>query len=250
MRRIGFLILVLLLALPLMAQTETTFEYEGFAFVYDESLGEPEAEVIEAAEEELPYTDWVPEHIRITFDGYPVEREDQQARILIIPRDAYEAVASDLIQAVIADLENSLSQGVVLPQFEPLPYLPLSAGTQVIQAHADYFDFVDGEGIFYLTAYQTEISPVTNNELIFTFQIATDDYFISATFPVETRMLPNAVDDAQVDLNSLRAQYTEYTRRIEETLNEQAWDTYTPDLEMLVDMMQTFDTPAEVELDE
>jgi hypothetical protein len=51
-----------------------------------------------------------------------------------------------------------------------LPFLPLPFAGQVLSAAVKYLDFPGGRGVRYLVAYSQDVSPLSREQVFYTFQ--------------------------------------------------------------------------------
>ena len=75
---------------------------------------------------------------------------------------------------------------------ESLPFLPWVNSKQTFCADLQILDFQSGKGLRYLTYYSQGIDPVLDYQVFYTFQGLSADgkFYISASFPVATRIFP------------------------------------------------------------
>ena len=115
----------------------------------------------------------------------------------------------------------------------------------MFHAQEKYIDFQNGSGIRYLTQYSQDITPITNQNLFYTFQGLTADgaYYVTATFPISA---PTLADEPAIDdWNAFGAGYQDYLTQTINDLNTLTSDEYEPDLALLDTMVQSLrvDTP-------
>lgn len=93
------------------------------------------------------------------------------------------SIASDLI-----NLLNNISSGItdITSISSPLPFLPYQAKTQLVAALPKSISCTNGTGIRTLTAFGNSGDPVSNTNLLYSFQGITTDgqQYISAVIPV------------------------------------------------------------------
>lgn len=216
------------------AESGIEFSYRNVHFTLDPALhlGSLTASTIPAVEktEGTPYFGVLPEHLQFAFS-----RETElffAPQLNVYPVDAYQNMGIDLIKPQIDALRALLKDRPKLDDPTDLPYLPLVNAGQMISAQAQYIEFGGGAGIRYLTAFHQAVMPITNEDLLYTFQGITDDgrSYVAARFPVSTTALPDFVqpgtegEDFDPDVN--RAEVTT-------TLNLLAPADVTPDLSLL-----------------
>ncbi len=117
--------------------------------------------------------------------------------------------------------------------YAALPYLPLVNAVQAFCARPLVVAFEGGRGIRYLTYYAQGIGPVLEGSVFYTFQGLSDDgaYYISASFPVKTHLLPQDATAAG-SANDLKVRKTLLREQVRE-LNNQSDGVYSPDLSVL-----------------
>jgi hypothetical protein len=76
------------------------------------------------------------------------------------------------------------------------PFVPSVPSTQAIHAHHEIIPFQNGKGVGYITQFTMDVDLINNEKLLYVFQGITEDgkYFVSATFPIQTNMLPGSRD--------------------------------------------------------
>lgn len=123
--------------------------------------------------------------------------------------------------------------------YAPLPYLPLVSAVQVFCARPLVVAFEGGRGVRYLTYYSQGIGPVLEGSVFYTFQGVSDggEYYISASFPVKTHLLPED-STAAGNANDLKIRKTLLREQVRE-LNNQPDGAYGPDLGALDRMIAT-----------
>jgi hypothetical protein len=115
--------------------------------------------------------------------------------------------------AVERSLESILHARPDLTKTKQLPILPEIEAGQVFHAQAAYQSFKDGRGISYLAFYAQDVSPVTANRLIYSFQGITTDgrYYLSAIFPVHVSFLPGNIPST-FDYNAFEKSFEKYLK--------------------------------------
>ena len=116
---------------------------------------------------------------------------------------------------------------------ESIPFLPWADERQLFIGRKRLIRFRNGRGVLFLTQYDQEESPVSNEFLVYTFQGLTDDnrWYVSAVFPVSAPGLtapPGAGSDA-----SFRAGYDRYMKQTTDKLNRLPAKRFVPDLALL-----------------
>jgi hypothetical protein len=180
--------------------------YGGVSFSIDPSLAASVKAEIKPASPLQDKTDKpggvAPEHIAFTFTGPYAALHEQSAfsppEIHIYPIEGYKQAYSiephyvALVEDEVQRLKEALARR---PRSfgDGIPYIDFVDAHQAFQAHAQYLDFQNGRGIFFLTQYVFEPTVINNQELTYIFQGLTNDgkYYVSATFPVSAPVLPD-----------------------------------------------------------
>ncbi|BDP44179.1 hypothetical protein DAETH_41480 (plasmid) [Deinococcus aetherius] len=73
-----------------------------------------------------------------------------------------------------------------------LPFLPLPFAGQVLSAAVKYLDFPGGRGVRYLVGFSQDVSPLSREQVFYTFQGITNDgrHYVSLQYPVPLKELP------------------------------------------------------------
>jgi putative hemolysin len=183
----------------------------------------------------------LPQHLAFTFDdsyadGQPLLQRQQlnlatMPQIVVYPADAYAAM-QPLAKTQIDQLQALLAEEAAAPGGS-LPYLPLHNAAQVFHSQLAHLPFRNGAGVRYVTAFSQEASPVTNQQLIYTYQGLTDDgrYYVTAFFPLTTAVLPDTVQVE--DWEAFNANYSTYVRETLAALNDLTPQGFSPGLTLL-----------------
>ncbi|OGO17303.1 MAG: hypothetical protein A2Z14_17375 [Chloroflexi bacterium RBG_16_48_8] len=216
---------------------EPDVTYQGVNFSYDDTFASSVTPETVAAQEDAAVEAWnTPEHIQFMFNGYPLPDSFHTPRILVFPVDAYNAInptAGDTIYQLQQLLENKPSDP------EKIPFLPVFNAGQFMQAQVGYFRFQNGAGVRFLTQYGQAVWPINSDDMFYTFQGITDDgmYYISAILPISHPNLPDpesiTMDDAFYD------HFMDYVADVEDRLNAEPSESFTPSLLKLDAMMGT-----------
>lgn len=98
---------------------------------------------------DAPYWELLPQHRRITLQGYPVTDDLMQPQIFVYP-------VADLAQVNEAAGQAAADLQALLESQQPaerMPFLPLFNAAQVMHAQAQLLDFQNGRGVRYLTQF-------------------------------------------------------------------------------------------------
>lgn len=190
-----------------------------------------------AQTDQTPYWAVSPEHIEVTFSDYA-----QPDSILMPKIYVYPAAELKEVNQLAADQVNSLQNLLVtkpdLATFNHLPFLPLLNAQAMFYAQEQYLDFTNGSGIRYLTQFGQATGPITNQELIYTFQGITDDgaYYVTAVFPVAQSGLPADVTSADTTFPD---GFEVYIEGVKAQVDAAAADSFTPLLDSLDNLVST-----------
>jgi hypothetical protein len=215
----------------------------GVSFQYDPYLAAAIQPRIGDAVAEAGGMDYMllPQHLAFIFansyaDADPLLQRQQlnlatMPQLVIYPAAAYAAM-HPLARAQLELLQAMLTKRPSTPG-GTLPYLPLHNAAQVFHSQVAYLTFANGAGVRYLTAFSQEASPITNQQLLYTFQGLTDDgqYYVAAFFPVKAAVLPDTV---QVDdWEAFSVNYSTYVAETKAALNGLTPLDFTPDFTLL-----------------
>ena len=190
-----------------------------------------------SADSGAPIREVLPEHTRVTLQGYVIGSHAYQPQIFIYP--VAELVLTNESAAVVVATLQTLIQS---PQeVKPMPFLPLMNQVEVIHAGVQYLDFQNGQGLRYLAEFGQGISPLNNYELIYTYQGLTSDgkYSVAAVLPVNHPSLPAERGVTGNEPLEFSSDFAGYKANLANTLNTAAADTFTPDLTQLDAMMSS-----------
>jgi hypothetical protein len=186
-----------------------------------------------------PYWEVLPEYTRVTLQGYPVSSHIMQPQIFIYPVE--EMIKANESTGQIAAALQALLQAP--GEMTPMPFLPLFNAAQVMHANVQYLDFKTGQGLRYLTMFSQGIVPINNNELIYTFQGLTSDrrYYVAAVLPVTHPSLPADGNVSGNEPPEFTSDFSAYLKNTAASLNNQAAETFTPNLALLDAMMSSLE---------
>jgi hypothetical protein len=212
---------------------------EAISFEYGHALAEDVAVEIVAAEEFMG-RDVIPEHVRLSFQGYALPDTFHEPRIHIYPVREFEA-GSQVAANTMAGLRQFLAEKPTAP--DGIPFLPMFNAGQMMRTQIAYVDFQSGTGVRFLTQYAQAAVPINNHEMFYTFQGMTYDgsYYVAAILPVSHPTLPAAATEDPGD--DFRANFDSYVGEIERQLDAQGASSFTPDLSLLDAMIQSLGLP-------
>ena len=230
----------------------------GISFQYDPTLAAGiQPQIVDAFTEDngMDYL-LLPQYLAFTFPNSYTSAEpllqrqqlnlETMPQIVVYPAAAYSAM-HPLARAQIEQLQALLAARPSIPG-GTMPYLPLHNAAQVFHSQVTYLTFANGAGVRYVTAFSQEASPITNQQLIYTFQGLTDDgqYYVAAFFPVKTAVLPDTV---QVDdWEAFNINYPTYVAETKAMLNDLTPLDFTPDLTLLDAVVTSLRVEPDVEL--
>jgi hypothetical protein len=122
-----------------------------------------------------------------------------------------------------------------------LPYMPVTADAgQVLAAKLANLRGPGIEGIRYLTAYSQEAAPVVEGQLFYTFQglAAGGRYYVAASFPLQTGMLPARVPES-LDFAAFERDIASYQRETIGAIDARRDAQFTPALDLLDALVQS-----------
>lgn len=188
---------------------------------------------------DAPYWELLPEYTVVTLQDYPISNHLMQPQIFIYPVQALQGVNEGAGQ-IIASLQTLIQSPREIPN---MPFLPLFNASQVMHAHVQYLDFMNGQGLRYLTEFDQAFIPINNFELIYTYQGLTSDgkYYVAAVLPVTHPSLPADANVSGNEPPEFTSDFPAYLANVTNNLNTQAANTYTPDLTHLDAMMSSLE---------
>jgi heat shock protein HslJ len=189
-----------------------------------------------------PDSNGLPPHLLMTFDNQPVTPDyfnpnEPQARLFPVP--AYLDMYAQAGDPYVAERIQQLSQLIAEKPEQPAPPLPVLPGINAVQAlvaQTKYLDFNGGSGVAFLAYYTQDISPLTNESLLYFFQGLTTDgnWYISLVYQVDSSKLPNTAADVPADITQQAMDNNEaYLQEMTQLLNAAAPGDFTPPLDQL-----------------
>ena len=245
---------LLLVALPAAAQGPThTVAFDGFSFALDDALatnvnlvqypGDP----VDLAQPGGPE----PAHTRfLLYDTFPAPESQWDAigglrvyRTADIAAYEFSAVQLAQLQALLAqrpDLAPFMATSAGSAANSALPMLPVVPAAQVFRAQAQYVDLPGLSGIRYLTYYSQGISPLTANDIQYTFQGLSADgqYFVTALFTLHTPLFPEEIPQ-DFNYDAFVAGFADYMSQSVAALNAAAPGDFSPALGQLDALVQS-----------
>jgi hypothetical protein len=127
-----------------------------------------------------------------------------------------------------------------------VPVFPPFNAQQALHPQLKYLNFQNGEGVRFVTFYEQDPAPITNDGLFYTFQglSADNKYYVTAFFPVRTDKLPNAYKDVEIkDFDAWAKQYPDYLSKTDALLNGLAPAEFVPALNLLDELLMSLQVP-------
>jgi hypothetical protein len=185
-----------------------------------------------------PYWETGPQYRRLTLENYTVANNLLKPQIFIYPV-ADLATANEGMGKIAANLQALLKTQQAGTN---LPFLPLFNASQVMHAQVQYLDFKSGKGVRFLTQFDQAPLPINNYELIYTYQGLTSDgkYYIAAVLPITHPDLPASSNMSNEQIKTL-SDFPAYLSTTVTMLNQQAADSFTPDLAKLDAMIRSIE---------
>jgi hypothetical protein len=214
--------------------------FEDIQFTVDSELASGvTASIIEAVQpaDDVPYFGVHPAYTEFQFIDFAEPRQGVAPSISIYPLAEYEAMVPDEIPQAAQALQSWIENCPETPA-NPLPHLAPVNAPQVFAANLLCLDFENGQGLRYLTAFRQDVSPFTQQDILYIYQgISTDrQFYISVIAPVKTDILPETIDVSEIN-DAFVANYTPYINETIESLTELDASAFSPDLSLLDDMV-------------
>jgi hypothetical protein len=218
--------------------------YEGISFSYDPAIASgitPATIQGQNLGEDFMPGETYPTHYEFNFVNYAVANHFHTPRILVYPIAEYRAISQPAADT-ITNLQNTLANRPSAGVNTWLPFLPMWNAGQVFTAQSNYFHFINGSGVRYLTMFAQAIYPVDNENLFYTYQGMTSDgkYYLSAVLPITHPTLPAQGEDIIGNWEDFYNGWDTYLLNTVRELGEQPASSYIPSLELLDQMMASF----------
>lgn len=217
---------------------------QGVTLYYDPALATSLSCSTVPAETNDPIEWSYPEHRQLGFNGYPLSDTFHQPKILVYPVAVYASM-NPTFPTGFSELQNIIATKPDQP--DRIPFFPVWNAAQMIRSQIEYLDFENGSGVRFLTMYGQSFYPVNNRHVFYAFQGITADgqYVVSAILPVSNPVLPATENDIPGgDFDAFAANFTTYIEETRVLLNSQADSTFSPDLQMLDDMIMSITVAA------
>jgi len=188
---------------------------------------------------DAPYWELLPEYTVATLQGYPISNHLMRPQIFVYPLQELQDVNEGAGQ-IVASLQTLIASPQEIPN---MPFLPLFNASQVMHAQVQYLDFLNGQGLRYVTEFDQAFIPINNYELIYTYQGLTGDgkYYVAAVLPITHPSLPADANVTGNEPPEFTSNFPTYLANVTSDLNTQASNTYSPDLTQLDAMMSSLE---------
>lgn len=244
--------------------SEKRISYEGISFTYDSNLfsdvkpGTAAAAPLQDASDKPDYV--APKHINFRFRGEYAKKYKQSffnPKVAVYSVDEYKQAFS-LSKDYVTNLEKEIENLKTVLAQPPdawkgeIPYIPFIDASQAFHVHTKRADFQNGKGMLFLTQYNIEPTLINNQQLTYIFQGLTDDgkYYVLATFPVSTSMLPDGIAakdhlgytlPESFDKNAAANQkaYDAYVTKVSGELAKLSDDKFDPDLALFEKLVRS-----------
>ncbi|MBN2678584.1 MAG: hypothetical protein JXR32_11045 [Anaerolineaceae bacterium] len=221
---------------------ENAVDFNGITFKYDPSIAQSVSVSVDPGISGEMGESWfdTPQSERFDFVNYITGKKFHNPVIMVFSVEEYISKNPNSNE-VITKLQQYIANQPNIPD-ESIPFLPNWNAGQVIKAMPAFINFQNGKGIRYLTEYAQYAAPLNNYDLFYTFQGITDDgkYYISAILPVTHPSLPADSNVGDAIQNQLYSDFDGYKREAVAALEAQPLDSFTPDLNQLDAMIQSF----------
>jgi len=198
----------------------------------------------------------LPAHVRLAFGAAAPDTsrvDPRQAQILIIPLGGYLQKFEQMpelqeeVKAQVDEL-RALLRDRSISDAETITVLPPFNAAQLVHSRIAYLELPGAKGVRFLTAYATDPTPITAEDLFYTFQGVTNDgaYYISAFFPLETAALTaRRADVSSTEGDEAANRFGDYLARIAAQLEAAKDGDFTPSLDKLDAVIRSIEPLAE-----
>lgn len=176
-----------------------------------------------------------PAHTELTIQNYPLTQTQFTPQIRVYPVQRFSELLPDIIPAQVSELQSFISSGVW--KEKERPFLPAIFEKQSFVIHEKGITFDGGKGVRYITQYTEGPNPITNRNIIYTFQGLTDDesYWVAVTLPISSPILPNEYGTLPEGYTQeqLMLDYDTYITDVKTALEQQTLNAFCPSIESL-----------------
>jgi hypothetical protein len=209
------------------------------SFYLDPALGGAyECETVpESSSSDIPtyYVFIYPSHTELTIQKYPLTQTQFPPQIWIYPVSRFSELLPDVLPQRVSDLRNLVTGGTW--GSGELPFLPAIPQVQSFFIHETVMTFNGGIGVRFITEYSEAPTPISNKNIIYTFQGLTDDgkYWVAVTLPISSPILPaeNDMLPEGYTEESLLLNYNSYVNDVIGALEAQDPDSFFPTINSL-----------------
>lgn len=141
-------------------------------------------------QQDAPWWELAPEHLRLTLQGYALQGEFHEPEIFVFPAADYAAV-NESAASNIQVLQGVVANPSAVPDSKSLPNITFFNAGPVFQSQVAVLPFRGGYGVRAVTEYAQYAAPINNHELFYHFQGLTADgkKYLVAILPVTARVL-------------------------------------------------------------
>jgi hypothetical protein len=230
-------------AKPLLPQSNVTCN--ELSFYLDPALGNGTKceSVLESTSPDMPsyYVFIYPAHTELTIQNYPLTQTQFPPQIWVYPVQRFSELLPDIIPARVYELQSFISTGIWEEKVRP--FLPTIFEKQSFVTHEKALSFNGGQGVRYVTQYTEGPNPITNRNIIYTFQGLTDDeiYWVAVTLPISNPILPDEYNTLPQGYTQerLMLDYDTYIGEVQSALNKQTLDSFTPGFNSLDKLVES-----------
>jgi hypothetical protein len=182
-----------------------------------------------------------PAHTELTIQNYPLTHTQFPAQVWIYPVSRFGELLPDILPPRVSDLKRIISNGI--RSSGELPFLPVIPQKQAFFIHASGLSFNGGQGVRFITEYSEGPTPITNKNIIYTFQGLTDygTYWVAVTLPISSPILPADYDTLPEGYTeeSLILNYNSYVSDVKDALEAQAPGSFSPTTDSLDSLVKS-----------
>jgi hypothetical protein len=182
-----------------------------------------------------------PTHTELTIQNYPLTKTQFPPQVWIYPVSRYSELLPDILPPRVSGLKGLISSGVW--NNGELPFLPAIPEIQTFFIHESGMSFNGGQGVRFITEYSEGLNPITNKNILYTFQGLTDDgrYWVAVTFPISSPILPSDYDTLPEGYTeeSLILNYNSYANGVKDALEAQAPGSFYPTINSLDSLVKS-----------
>ena len=217
--------------------------YDDITFSLDETLAS-DVEVAQvpavANGADVPFFALHPAYVEFYLTDYAVERQGVAARVAIYPVAEFTSLLPNTVGPEVDYLQRLVESCPDPATDVTMPYLPPLGAEQVFATNVQCLEFENGAGLRYLTVYRQDVSPISNQDLLYVFQGITSDgqRYVSVTVPVTAFILSDTIDPQAVD-EDFAENFETYLNDLTRRLNAQIPAEFTPELTLLDDMVES-----------